>query len=380
MVILFCRKSLFLLATLVFHFCLAGKVEAQCPTCFYPGSSWDSIDREQLGSMGWSEDKMSDLNAFVRDSTNLTGLFIVDQGHKVLEFGDVAELSYVASVRKSILSLLYGKWVENEVINLDWTIEELGISDIGGLLPIERRATIRDLLTAKSGVYHSASNDGDNLADAPERGTKEPGSYMLYSNWDFNVAGTVFEQLTGNNIYEELERQLAIPLRFEDWDRSAQQKMGDPSLSIHPAYHMWLSTRDLARIGLLMLSEGNWNGEQVIPQSWHRTITRLETPLIEMNPSYMRERYLGYGYMWWLWDGPQSRGPFEGAFTAAGAYGQWITVLPAVHLVIATKTKYAYRRRTSWAQYERMIELIFESRNIDEGIDYPWNKATLDIK
>lgn len=267
MAVLLRRQSLLLCISFIVHFCLAGAVTAKCPTCVYPGTSWHTVDGQQLGSVGWSEDHILDLNAYVRDSTNLTGLVIVENGHRIFDFGDVAELSYVASVRKSILSLLYGNWVENGTIDLDRTIGELGISDIGGLLPIEREATIRDLLTDKSGVYHPASNDGDNLADAPDRGTKEPGSYMLYSNWDFNVAGTVFEQLTGRDIYDELERQLAIPLHFEDWDRSVQQKMGDPSVSIHPAYHMWVSTRDLARIGLLMLNEGAWEGNQIIPQS-----------------------------------------------------------------------------------------------------------------
>lgn len=367
-----------LFALVVFQVGQTRVASAQCPACVYPDSSWHHANNDQLESMGWSVSDLSDLSEFVRDSTNITGLFVVDAGFEVFEFGDVAELSYVASVRKSILSLLYGAWVESGLIDLDLSIGELGISDIGGLLPIEKKATIRDLLTAKSGVYHPASNAGDNLADAPDRGTVEPGSHMLYSNWDFNVAGTVFEMLTETNIYDEVERQIAIPLRFEDWDRSVQRKTGDLSISIHPAYHMWFSTRDLARVGLLMLTQGAWDGRQIIPHSWYQTITHLETPLNEMNPPYMRERYMGYGYMWWLWDGPLSNGPFKGAFLAAGAYGQWIAVLPALDLVIATKTKYAYRRRTSWAQFERTMELILQSRGITEGFVYPWDRTILE--
>ena len=40
----------------------------------------------------------------------------------------------------------------------------MGIDEIGGLTEEEKQATVRDLLTARSGIYHPASNDGDDLA------------------------------------------------------------------------------------------------------------------------------------------------------------------------------------------------------------------------
>ena len=53
--------------------------------------------------------------------------------------------------------------------------------------------------------------------------------------------------------------QLAMPLQFEDWDRRVQKKAGDLTVSQYPAYPIWVSTRDMARIGYLMLREGEWN-------------------------------------------------------------------------------------------------------------------------
>ena len=53
------------------------------------------------------------------------------------------------------------------------------------------------------------------------------------------------------------------------------------------------------------------------------------------DPVRRRDRYFGDGYMWWVWDGPRAVGPFEGAYTARGAWGQWITVFPALDVVIA---------------------------------------------
>ena len=363
------RSAFLLLLAAVLAGPLAAQVGTQ-PT--FPGAQWETVARPDLPGYGWDVGKLRATADFIRDSANTTGLVVVDRGRVVFTYGDVEELSYLASVRKSILAMLYGDWVDRGVIDLDATLQDLGMDDVGGLLPIEKQARVRDLITARSGVYHAASNGGDDLASAPARGSQQPGTYQLYSNWDFNASGAVFEKLTGRDIYDELQSQLAIPLQFEDWDRSAQRKSGDLTISVNPAYHMWLSTRDMARIGLLMLNEGTWNGRQVIPADWAREIVRPVTPLEEMNPVQRRDGYFGYGYMWWVWDGPRAVGPFAGAYTGRGAIGQWITVLPALDLVIAHKTNSVYGRTTSWESWERMIELLFEARGVEMPGPYPW--------
>lgn len=354
---------------------LVWVVPAACQvdtTAVFPEEEWEYVRPADLEEYGWNEGPLGGLFRFARDSSNTTGLVVVDRGRVVFRFGDIEDLSYVASVRKSILSMLYGTWVEKGVIDLETTLDDLGMDDIGGLLPIEKQATIHHLITARSGVYHPASYSGDDLAQAPPRGSQQPGEYMLYSNWDFNAAGAVFEQLTGRDIYDEIQAQLAIPLQFEDWDRTVQQKAGNLTVSQYPAYPIWLSTRDMARIGYLMLRNGDWDDRQVISEDWARRITSVVTPLEEMNPPRRRDGYFGYGYMWWVWDGPKAVGPFEGAYTARGAYGQWITVLPALDLVIAHKTNNIYRRTTSWSSYERMIELLVEAKGVEMEGPFPW--------
>jgi CubicO group peptidase (beta-lactamase class C family) len=351
--------------------CLAP-VGAQISTDFvFPGETWQVVTRRDLQAYGWSADALQKTTAYVRDEANTTGLVVIDRGRVVYRYGDVEELSYVASVRKSILAMLYGYWVENGTIKLDTTLEQLNIDDIGGLLPIEKQATIEDVITARSGVYHPASYGGDDLACAPPRGSRKPGTYMLYSNWDFNVAGAIFEQLTKRDIYDELQSQLAIPLQFEDWDRSAQGKGGNLTVSKYPAYPIWVSTRDMARLGYLMLREGQWNGRQVIPRDWARKIVSVVTPIDGMNPHFVAD-YFGYGYMWWLWDGPKAVGPFKGAYTTNGAWGQWITVFPSLDLVIAHKTHNVYGRTTSNASWQRIIELLFEAKGVKLAEPFPW--------
>jgi CubicO group peptidase (beta-lactamase class C family) len=291
-----------------------------------------------------------------------TAFVAVTHGRVLFEYGDLEALSYVASVRKSILSMLFGNYVANGTVQLDRTLEELGIDDHQALSEREKRATIRDLLSARSGVFLPASNPGDDLASAPARGSREPGAYYLYSNWDFNVLGTIFEQETGRNIYDALETDLARPIGMQDFDRSLQRKSGDLTRSRHPAYHMHLSTRDMARIGYLMLREGTWESTQVVPHSWVRESTRIVTPRAEMNPQRHREGQLGYSYLWWVFDDPELGPEYEGAYVAHGAVGQHILVMPALDLVVAHKTLPGQERSVSHDQFHAIARMLVEAR------------------
>ena len=125
---------------------------------------------------------------------------------------------------------------------------------------------------------------------------------------------------------------------------------------------MWLSTRDMARVGYLMLREGRWEDRQVIPRDWAERISSIVTPLEEMNPERIRGGAFGYGYMWWIWDGPQATGPYEGAYTGRGAVGQYITVLPELDMVVAHKTATGQDGSTSWGQFQGILDRLMEAR------------------
>jgi CubicO group peptidase (beta-lactamase class C family) len=341
------------------------KTEAAGTDFVYPGDTWLRI--EDPASVGYSQAGLDQVTGYVK-TLDTTGLLVVVGGKVLYEYGDLEQLSYLASVRKSLLSILYGKYVADRTILLNTTLEQLGITDIDGLLPVEKKATIDHLITARSGIYHPASNGGDSTASAPPRGSQEPGRYFLYNNWDFNCAGYIFEKLTHQTIYDALERDLALPLNMQDFDRLAQRKSGNLTRSHYPAYHIWLSTRDMARIGYLMLRHGKWDGRQVVPEYWIKKITRVKTRVENMNPEPYRKGDFGYGCMWWVWDGANAVGPYEGGYTASGAYGQFITVLPALDMALAHKTAVPPRnRQTLMRQFRGIIERLIAARTDTDG-------------
>jgi CubicO group peptidase (beta-lactamase class C family) len=287
-----------------------------------------------------------------------TGFVAVVGGRVLMDYGDLQAISYLASVRKSVLSMLYGIYVERGAIDLDQTLEQLGIDDHGGLSAEERQATVRHLLSARSGIYHAASNAGDDLASAPPRGSQRPGDYYLYNNWDFNALGTIFEQRTGKGIYDAVGEHLAGPLGMQDWNRALQRKSGDSARSKHLAYHINLSTRDMARIGYLMLRGGSWAGTQVVPRAWVTQSTGAITRVHEMNPPRRREGPFGYGYLWWVFDRPDLGPAYQGAFTGLGAVGQHILIMPARDLVVAHKTRPGGGRSVSHSQFLEVVGLL----------------------
>ena len=94
----------------------------------FPGVDWE---RE---TNGLSPETVRGVDAFVH-TLDTTGLMVVKNGRVVYEYGDVKRLSYLASARKSVLSMLYGPNVASGKIRLEATLKELGMSDVGGCCP-----------------------------------------------------------------------------------------------------------------------------------------------------------------------------------------------------------------------------------------------------
>ncbi len=322
-------------------------------TNVFPGRTWEETSPE---SRGYSSSKLDQLKTYLR-SISTTSMMVAVGGKVIFSYGDVSENVKIASCRKSLLSTLYGNYVKDGTIDLNKTLAELGIDedenswggssnwDGGKLLESEKQATIKDLLTARSGIFHKPANSGDDhdYMSASDRGKYTHGTYYLYNNWDFNCAGGVFEQLTGKDIYAAFKTDIADPCQWQDYDLAKQSKTEEfKGASKFLAYHFIISTRDMLRMALLMLNKGNWDGKQIVPQDWAELITSTYTKREDMHPSYRLTREFEYGWLWWTFC-PQYTGYdasiFEGGFTATGSGGQYITALPALNMVIAHKDK-----------------------------------------
>ncbi len=342
---------------------------------FYEKPTFKGVPLEKnlsLINSTFSKAKLNDIRNFLKRESGTTSMMVLENGRLVFEYGDISEISITASCRKSILAMLYGNYVENEQIHLQEAIEEMGIDEDDGLLPIEKQAKVYDILTSRSGVFHIASNGGYDLKNIKERGSVKPGTYFVYNNWDFNVAGHILEAKIGNTVYEELEDQLAIPLGFQDWNIKNQKRKINEEKSRYSAYHMHLSTRDMAKIGQLMLQKGNWKDKQIIPEDW---VEKITTPVTPMDTISKRDELpidhpiqFSYGMMWWVFEEFYNNPDFQDAYTASGYGGQYITVIPKRRVVVAHKSNMdlqsmlglSNRRRTPSWKYWMILEKLMD--------------------
>jgi len=357
-----------ILALLAASVATFGVAKAQSKTL--PGKSWRHV--ASLEKAGWSKEKLAAARAYA-DSVRSVAVVIVQGGEVVDEWGDVDKKLSSYSVRKSLISALYGIYSAEGVIDINQTLEQVGIDDAPDpLTKEERQARVVDLLRARSGVYHFVDFETELMrANRPARGSHAPGTFWYYNNWDFNVVGTIFEKKTGLKIGDAFYRRIAKPIGMEDFDPGDVYYMGGP-LSTHAAYHFEITARDLARFGLLYLRHGRWNNQQIVPEAWVERSTHANE-MVKVNGVGVG----GYEYLWWVEYGgvhfPEVSIP--GMFSARGAGGHYVLVIPSLDLVIVnrgdneppvkdakTVAEYANRSTLNRPEFGHLVKLILDAR------------------
>lgn len=235
----------------------------------------------------------------------------------VVRWGAVDRPTNLASVRKSVISLLFGIAVEKGLVNLDATLEELGIDDAPQPLTAkERTATVRHLLASRSGIYLPPLGEAQSWASRrPARGAHDPGTFWYYNNWDFNALGTIFEKTTGLEIGQAISEWLAKPLGMQTFcPEHVTYEYAD--FTEHPMWRVYMSAEDLARIGALVLQNGQWNGQQLVPSAYIAESTSEISDVREFIPNGIEDHY---GLLWWI-------DSDKGHIWAAGSGGQFMII------------------------------------------------------
>jgi len=293
-----------------------------------------------------------------------TAVVIQQHGETVAAWGEPTRPTDIASGRKSLLSALIGIAVATGRMRLGDTLATLGIDEAAApLSDAEKRATVADLLTSRSGVYRPVDLEPPAVAAArPARGSHPPGTFWYYNNWDFNALGTIYEQATGTSVFEAFERLIARPVGMQAF-RAAGCAYGQTKVSQHRHYGFRVSPRDLARFGELYRRGGAWDGRQVVPADWVaasvKPHARLHSPIFSGR---------GYGYMWWQ--------GFEndfvplvtlpaGSFYALGFGGQYLVVMPACGLVVVHTSDLQQQRYIDDFRIGRLLWLILAAAGID---------------
>ena len=352
---------------------------------YYPdrGREWKSRTPEEIGINGEELEKaivfaesneysgsrdlrIAILNAFehepyhyiagpTKERGGPAGMILID-GYKIAQWGDVKRVDMTFSVTKSYLSTIAGLAIDKGLI-LD--VHEPVINYVwdGTFEGEHNKAITWDHLLNQSSDWSGALFGMFDWADRPpdEGGIDEwktrtlykPGTFFKYNDVRVNVLSYSLLQVWRKPLPYVLKSKIMDPIgasttwRWFGYENSWVNVDGSRVQSVSGGGHsgggLFINTEDHARFGLLFLSDGKWNGIQLISEAWIKSV---------QNPSDANE---SYGYMWWLNRGPRKwEGVSEEVYYAAGFGGNYIVIDKEHDLVIVTR----------WLEPSKIGELV----------------------
>ena len=139
---------------------------------------------------------------------------------------------------------------------------------------------------------------------------------------------------------------IAAPIGMQDY-RPQDGRYVRGAASMHPAYALHMSARDLARFGLLYLHSGRWAARELVPSAWVHESTTAHSETNGHN---------SYGYLWWTSYANRRIEPMNiaaGGFWADGHLGQYVVIDPAHDLVVV------HQSESIEVDHERMGHLMW---------------------
>ena len=178
------------------------------PITWPGGQPLELVEPEEVG---YSSEKLKEAEQFAREIGCSAAMAVYD-GKVFVAWGNISKNFRCHSIRKPFLGALYGIYLDKGDMDLDATLEDLNIDDIPPSLTFEeKQAKVEHLLMSRSGVYHEAAAEPQDMIDTrPERGSHPPDTFFFYNNWDFNTLGTIFEQETGERIFKAFKDTLQM--------------------------------------------------------------------------------------------------------------------------------------------------------------------------
>ncbi len=225
--------------------------------------------------------------------------------------------------------------------------------------PRKQDISLEDLLTMRSGIeWDEASyDDPDNdciLMEASDQWVNFvlnkpmdtiPGVVFEYNSGASVLLGKLVRIITGKRIDQWAEEVLFKPLGITEYYWKAT-----PDGELDTEGGLYLSAHDLAKIGLLFLRKGKWEGAQIIPEAW--TIASTSPIVSQVNP--LDSKSPGYGYQWWA---PKHSNGKSEIFAGNGFGGQFLMVAQEYNIMVVFNGWNIHDRpeKSTWQVLEERI-------------------------
>jgi len=249
-----------------------------------------------------------------------------------------SDLHTMQSVSKTVTSITIGIAIGRKEFPADLDSPILKYFDeykIANVDDRKRRITLRALLTMTAGLEWNEDlpyNDPKNSCDVMESKrdwveyvinqpmAAEPGKVFVYSSGATQLLSHIFKKTTGKTVDEYAAEYLFQPLGIRyHWKHS-------PTGLPDTEGGLYISSSSLAKIGLLFLNNGTWDGKQIVASDWVKSSI---TPAVTVEDEGRRWKY---GFQWWLQ--PWGKSPEKFAWAARGFGGQELRVAPEYNLIV----------------------------------------------
>ncbi len=319
----------------------------------WPGNSseWTEIDPADQGLDAAKISQMFDV--IESSSYDIHSVIIVKNGYLIREeflndskirpektYADGTKLHFQASTTKSLMSLLIGAALGQGFLNdINQTLYEF-FADIWSPSlansTLKKNITIEQLLMMNAGLmgsYDSAYPENSTvlidcinwtLNNVPIQYTPgEPGGFA-YSNDGPHLLSGIIANVTGMNASAFAQQYLFGPMGITEEDWSWRN---DSKGVYFGGYGFDCSPKVQAKIGMLCLNNGNWNGTQLIPSDFVKEATSFKTSHGRWTYSPPTDIF-NYGYLFYTNDS-------NNGYHTAGAGGQNIYVIPDYNITVA---------------------------------------------
>ncbi len=199
--------------------------------------------------------------------------------------------------------------------------------------PRRDRMTLRDILTMTAGIrWDEESTEYTDPANncAVMEGkedwvryvleqpmAEDPGKVFVYNSGATQLLSYLIKKATGKQADDYAKEHLFTPLGIEYYWKRTPKGLADTEGGLY------LTPRDLAKIGYLYLKDGVWDGKRILPEGWVSASTRSSVAT--------NDRSYGYGYQWWVI--PRQGAGSHDAYAGRGYGGQLLIVVPALELI-----------------------------------------------
>lgn len=240
--------------------------------------------------------------------------------------------THLWSVSKTFTSMGIGIAVSEGYFNLNDKFLDYFLDDAIHSNDNLKKMTIHDLLCMGTGhakcpmekamAENSPLNDVSRLF-FEEPVVYEPGTHFVYNNAATYMLSKLISITTGISLKEYLMPRIFRPLGIlnPEWE-------SDVNGITFGCAGLHLTATDLSKFGQLILDNGVWNGEQLIPRDYLAKATQSQINTSDFNAFFATtDHKQGYGYQIWLNSYPNS-------YRMDGLYGQYVVMLPDKNAVV----------------------------------------------